>query len=478
MNNNNEIDITELIQKYEQMRYSGTNVYFDSDEFALLADYYNEFGDTAEAEYILEIGLNIHPSSSQLMIIKAKVFLIEEKYQEAYNYLVAIADDDLNVDYLLAKLESLLYLNRFDEADNLLSTTLKSDMHNEDLYTFVTEAAYLFNDVDKHNIAIELLETALKVDSTNIDVLIDLSFAYEMISDFDKAIEINNSVLDQDPFSFDAWVNIGKLYSIQQQYDKAIEAFDFALTLNESEVGVLKMKALSLYLNDNTAEAVCIFKECLENYPDDETLYDSLLEGYEVMEQYDEMLEVIDKKEKRFGSEGILLLKAHVYLNQEKYDKAQEIFEQISDKDKNSFDYFVLEGELAIHNKDLSTAETAYMLAMLDSPEDEIVIDKLSNISLEQGKNEKAAEYLEQLLVLNPDFPTAKARLAFVRFEIGAKEPFDEILSQFSDDELRALLNLVTNNESADYSSLNRDDIIRRLNEARENRVLFRNSKY
>lgn len=96
---------------------------------------------------------------------------------------------------------------------------------------------------------------------------------------------------------------------------------------------------------------------------------------------------------------------------------------------------------------------------------------------MEQDKYEKAAEFLEQLLALNPDFPTAKARLAFLRFEIGAKEPFDEIMNQFSDNELRALLSLLSS-QDIDYTEYDRKQLLTRLNEARENRVLFKNIKY
>lgn len=475
---NNDIDITNLIQKYEQMRYMGKSLYFDADEFALLANYYNEYGDSSEAEHIVEIGLRMHPASPELMIIKAKVLVIDEEYQAAYDYLMGIGEDDNNLDYLIVKMECLLNLDRIDEADAILDNVLKGNIFDEDIYTFVTEVAYLYNDVDKYEKAILLLETALKVDVTNEELLVDLSYAYEMINNFDKAIELNNTILDLDPYSFDGWVNLGKLYSMEQQYDKAIEAFDFALTINDEDVNVLKMKALSLYLNDNAEEAVRVFKECLNNSPEDESLYDSLLEGYEVMERYDEMLDLIAQKERVFGSEGILLQRAHIYLSQDKYKEAQEVFEQIPEDDKTTFDYYTLEGELAIWNKDFEQAELSYMLAMLDSPDNELVIDKLANISLERGKYEKSAEYLEQLLALNSDFPSAKARLAFIRFEIGTKEPFDEIMGQFTDDELRSLLSLFTSNEETDYSALDRETLLTRLNEARENRVLFKNIKY
>lgn len=474
----NDIDINALIHRYELMRYEEKSVYFDPDEFAMLAEYYNDFGDISEAEHIVDIGLEMHPGSSELMLVKAKVLVASTKYQEAYDYLAIIGDDDGSVDYLQVRIECMLNLDKVDEANQLIDRTLATDnLDGIDLYTFLSEVGYMYNDVDIHDKAVLMLEAALKIDDSDIELLIDLAYAYEMLSDFQKSIETNNLILDIDPYSFEGWVNLGKLHSMLKEYDKAIDAFDFALTIHEDEVSVLKMKALTLYLNDNVEEAIRIFRECLKNAPEDETLYDSLLEGYEVMEQYNEMLELIAQKEARFGTEGILLQRAHVYLTLERYEEAEEAFKEIPDEDKDQYDYYVLEGELAIYNDDFETAEMAYMLALLDSPDDEVIIDKLANISMEQDKYEKAAEYLEQLLLINPDYPAAKARLAFLRFEIGAKEPFDEIMSQFTDDEMRALLSLLST-QDIDYTKYDREELLTRLNEARENRVLFKNIKY
>jgi tetratricopeptide (TPR) repeat protein len=265
---------------------------------------------------------------------------------------------------------------------------------------------------------------------------------------------------------------------MNREYDKAIDAFDFALTINENDLSVMKMKALSLYLNDNTSEAVSIFEECLKQSPDDETLYDSLFEAYEVMEQYDEMMKLIDKKEALFGSEGILVKRAIVHLNREEIDKAKELFEQIPEGEKESLDYYMLEGELAFYDNDLKRAEAAYMKAALISEENEEILDRLANISLAQEKFEQAATYLEELLEIAPDFPAARSRLAYIRFEIGSKEPFDQIMAQFSDEELRALLSLISGSSEEEYPNYSREKMLTRLNEARENRVLFKNIKY
>lgn len=473
----NETDITALIEKYEQMRALGRNFYFDADEFALLAEYYNAEGDNDEAEQLIREGLRMHPGSSGLMLLRAKTLVFAELYEEALEYLRLISDEG-GVEHALLRIESMLHLEQYDDADRLINEILEEDLVMDDLYFFITEAAYLLNDLDKFDRAITFLEESMKIDDTNVDAIVDLAYAYEMKGDLEKAIEQNNRLLDIDPYSYDGWVNIGKLYSMNGQYDKAIDAFDFALTIREDDLPVMKMKALSLYLNDNVREAVAIFEQCLNKAPGDESLYDSLLEAYEAMEQYDEMMKLIDKKEALFGNEGVLAKRAFVHMNREEIDKAKELFEQIPDAEKETLDYYMLEGELAFHDNDLKRAETAYMKAALISEGNEEILDRLVNISVAQEKFEQAAVYLEELLEIAPDFPTAKSRLAFIRFEIGSKEPFDEIMAQFSDEELRALLSLISGSGEAEYPNYSREKMLTRLNEARENRVLFKNIKY
>ena len=473
----NELDLDSLVEKYENMQALGKNIYLDADEFAILIEYYSSEGDQDEAETLVEEGLKIHPGSALLMLAKAKILILSTKYEEALNYL-RFSSNDGDIDHSLLKIEALLHLSEFDEVEKISIKVLNHDLPEDDFYYFITELGYLLNDVDKFDRAIAYLEESLKINNSNSDVIVDLAYAYEMKGDMVKAIEYNDQLLDIDPYSFDAWVNIGKLYSMNEQHEKAIGSFDFALTIREDDMSAMKMKALSLYLNDNVEESINLFRKCLSLSPHDESVYDSLLEAYAALELYDEMVNIIDLKEELFGSGGIIAKRASVYISKEEYDNAKTLFLQIPEADKNSLDYYMLEGELAFNENDFATAEAAYIKASLISEENEDIIDKLANICVAQEKYIQAADYLEELLAIAPDFPTAKSRLAFIRFEIGSKEPFDEIMQQFSDDELRLLLSMLMGNEISDYDKYDREIILTRLNEARENRVLFKNIKY
>src|SRR5690554_3749898 len=144
----NELDINSLVEKYEHTRALGKKMYFDADEFAGLADYYNTGGDNEEAELLIDEGLKMHPGSPELMLMKVKMLVFAERYEEALDYTRWISDEG-DADLPLLKIESLLHLGRLKEAYQLIDETLEQDMNDEDYYFFITEAGYLLNDVDQ-----------------------------------------------------------------------------------------------------------------------------------------------------------------------------------------------------------------------------------------------------------------------------------------------------------------------------------------
>ena len=94
---NKKKNITELIQKYERMRYINKTLYFDADEFVMIANHYKRKKEASEAERVVNLGLGIHPHSSELMITKAKILLAAESYEAAHDYLLTIPEYHTNV---------------------------------------------------------------------------------------------------------------------------------------------------------------------------------------------------------------------------------------------------------------------------------------------------------------------------------------------------------------------------------------------
>lgn len=471
------MNITDLIKKYEQMRYMNKKFYFDADEFAMIANYYIKNKDTSEGERVVNIGLSMHPFSSELMKVKSKALVASKKYEEALNYLSTIAEVEMNVDLLLLKFECLIKLNRTEEAEPYLEYILGGELNDEDHYTFIKKVGILYNDAEYFETAIMLLEKALKVDNTDMDVLIELVYAYDMDDNIDKAIEITNAIIDLDPYSYDAWVSLGRFYLYKYEYELSIDAYDFALAIKESDVDVLKLKAVTYSEGFDYEKELKVLNECIDASPDDLSLYEEILEKYKQFEDYwgieqDEgILKVLEKKEKRFGPKGLLLQMAHLNIRLSETAKAQEIFDRVPEEEKNTLEYFKIQGDLALYSDDELAAEAAYMMALKESPNDVDVLDRLAEVCSELDKQEKAAEYLEQLIAIDPDYGIAKFRLAIIRFEIGEKEPFDEIINQISDKQqliiLTSMFSPYRGKEKIDYEQYSREELLSHMDEAR-----------
>ena len=481
------MDITELIQKYERMRHMNKSLYFDADEFVMISNYYSRKKEASEAESAVNIGLGIHPHSSELMITKAKILLASKNFEAAYDYSLTIPEDETNVDLLLVKFECLLFLNKIKEADAFLHYILKGDLDEEKLFRFITKVGLLYNEAEHYETAIMLLEKAKEIDNTNVEVLEGLSHAYEWSDNIDKAIEITNSIIDINPYSFEAWVNLGMLFSYNWDYEKSIEAFDFALAIKDNAVHVLQLKALSYNQDDNYEEELKLLNECIEVSPNDESLYDDLIKRYEELEEYwgldnhEKVLKLLEQKAERFGPKGVLLKMAHLYLYWDKGEEAKEIYKRIPEEDKNTVQYYTLQGELALRDGDNEAAEKAFLLAYELSPVDLDVLDRLADINEDKENNEKSADYLEQIIAIDPEYGIVKFRLAFIKFQIGEKEPLMDMLNMISDEEqLRMLLSMfdtMAGNERIDYTEFNREELIKRSEEARKKWVVRKSSK-
>lgn len=475
---NSDNYVTELVRKYERNSEEGKMIYFDASDFGLIIDYYIDEYFYEDAEDVIEIALSIHPNNDQIKFQMARVLVYTGRNENAEEYIDSLLDDG-SMDLLLLKIENLFHLIKDQEAEDIINKKLDELPNDESKADFLAQVGILSIEADDLFTGIDYLEQSLDFYETNDPyVYNELIYAYETTGDYESAIYHCNRLLDIDPYSYDNWLSMGKIYSLNKQYDKAIVAFDFAHTIKEDEVSALKMKALTLYLNDNVEEAIRVFWNCVEKTPSDESLYDSLIEGYEYLEQYDKVSEIIDRKEKLFGERGIIIRRALLALLMDDVALARKLYDEVPEVDKNSLDYHMLSGELYLIDKNYRDSEAAFMKAALLSNHNEEVIDRLANVSVAQDKYEQAAEYLEQLIRLDPDYPTAKARLAFMRFEIGVKEPFDKVVEKFTNDELRAILRVVAGSDNSDFSDFDREKMLIRLNEARENRVLFKNIKY
>ena len=141
------IDISPLIEKYEHCRVLGKKIYLDADEFAALSEYYHTEGDEEEANVLIDEGLKMHPNSLVLMMLRARSFLFVQQYNETLNYLEGISDTT-SIEVALMRIESLLHLKRNNEAEEIISQITSENQLPEDYHFFITHLGYILIDTD------------------------------------------------------------------------------------------------------------------------------------------------------------------------------------------------------------------------------------------------------------------------------------------------------------------------------------------
>jgi len=245
------------LTRFESMLKTNDVFFFDSEEFEGIANHYIEMGKIALARKAVKLGLAQHPTSSNLRLFKAELFIFE---------------------------------NKFDQAEAILSELHELEPHNEEVFI---QKANIYSKQDDHKKAIELLEQAvdltddqadvynligmehlfledfsnaklsfmkcLEVDDQDYSALYNVIYCFDYLDQHQEAIDYLNMYLNKNPYSEVAWHQVGKQYFDIKQYEKALSAFDFAIISDDMFVGAYLEKGKVL-------EKLGRYNEALENY--------------------------------------------------------------------------------------------------------------------------------------------------------------------------------------------------------------------
>ncbi|WP_034258927.1 tetratricopeptide repeat protein [Altibacter lentus] len=252
-NEHNNFSLT----RFESMLKTNSVLFFDSEEFEEIIHYYLENGKIALAKKATKLGLEQHPSSTNLKLFRIEMYIFEDQ---------------------------------LDTAEALLDELYVLEQSNEEIYI---QKANIYSRRDKHKEAIQLLEQALEITADQADVLSLLGMEYLFLEDFqnakhyfmrcleedeqdysalyniiycfdfleehEAAIDYLNDFLNKNPYCEVAWHQIGKQYMELKDYKKALAAFDFAIISDDKFIGAYLEKGKVL-------ERMKLYNEAIDSY--------------------------------------------------------------------------------------------------------------------------------------------------------------------------------------------------------------------
>lgn len=408
------------LTRFESMLKTNSVLFFDSEEFEEIVHHYLEIGKIALAKKATKLGLEQHPSSTNLKLYQIEMFIFE---------------------------------NKLEQAEELLDVLFQLEQSNEEIYI---QKANIYSRRDNHKAAVKLLEKALEISDDPVDVLSLIGMEYLFMEDFEhaklyfmrcleededdysalynviycfefleehqEAIDFLNDFLNKNPYCEIAWHQVGKQYFELKDYKKALAAFDFAIISDDSFIGAYLEKGRVL-------EKMKMYEEAIESYSitlglDDPTSYALLRIGkcYEKLGNTEMALQFYSKC---IDEDGLLdkgwIAITDFYFKNKQYEKALYYIDKAIAIDSENVHYWKRYAKINNRLKHYEEAEVGYRKALeLGNYELESWLSR-GDILTNLGEYEAAINNFHQALEFYPEDPEIEYRLSGLYFSM--REP-------------------------------------------------------
>jgi clan AA aspartic protease (TIGR02281 family) len=204
----------------------------------------------------------------------------KEDYKTALDYFSRHLKDSPN-DAVILHTRALIY-DYYEEYARALSDINNSIKHYSKKDKEVLAKAYklrasIYAETDEIDKAFDDLNTALKMNSTDISVLIDRADLYYKQKNYAKSNQDLETILKIDESEVTAYARIGRNYLMQEQYNEAIKLLTKAIKLSPNYTWALGARARAYEKLDNTEDAISDLLEVLTIEQSDKFAYRELM---------------------------------------------------------------------------------------------------------------------------------------------------------------------------------------------------------
>lgn len=307
--------------KFESMLKTNNIYFFDLVEFEEIIIHYLETGKHSLAKKAVKLGLEQHPESVDLKLLKVELFIFDNDLENASQLLKKIELLEPNNDEVFIQKATInSKLGKHLEAINTLNKALIFTEEKVDIWNLLgMEFLYL----DDYINARLNFEKCIDIDLEDYAALYNIVYCFDMEKQHEQAIIYLSSYIDKNPYCEVAWHQLGRQHFVLDQFKEALKAFDYSVLIDESFIGGYLEKA-------KTLEELGNFKEAIENYLitlklDDPTAfaYVRIGECYERLKNHEAAISYYKKAvhEDPLLDKGWILL-TNLFYKEEQYDKA------------------------------------------------------------------------------------------------------------------------------------------------------------
>ncbi len=255
--------IEHLVEQYEEMLSSNSNLFFEQESFEKLIDFYQHKEELGKALQVTEIASSQHPFSAIILTKKAELLFDLEQHDLALGLLEkAEIFDPGDINIYLQRAEIYSWLSSYSKAIEQLKKA-ESTADGDELDVLYLEFSDIYDDWGKFNKAFKYIRKALMANPKNKEALSRLNFFTDLLRNYDRAIGIYTFVINNNPYSFHAWNQLGVAYQKIGALEKAVDAFEYAIAIDDSDSAPHISKAESLFDAGLYEKAIDAYQDAL-----------------------------------------------------------------------------------------------------------------------------------------------------------------------------------------------------------------------
>jgi tetratricopeptide (TPR) repeat protein len=224
-------DTNEALERFESMNNIQRSMYFDVHQVESLFDHYLENNQIDQAQHILTIGLQQHPTSIPLKLKASQLLAERGEYDGAIEILEQFGGIEKDSPEVCMSL-GWLYLRKGYLDDALACFDKTIELALDDAENFLLDIGFNLNQDGFYNEAIFYLTYGLLKYPENENVLFELAYAYDKTDQLEEGVATYLILLDLNPYFENAWYNLGILYNKLNDFEKAVAAYEYSLAIN------------------------------------------------------------------------------------------------------------------------------------------------------------------------------------------------------------------------------------------------------
>lgn len=426
----------ELLQRYEEAEQTGNGGFFDADELTDLAEYYHNQGFDTITKSLLERAIYTFPGSTMPLVLMSRLALMDEfpDLEEPEYYLDQIIDK-ADIEYFYATVEIKIARKELEEANFLLEEKM-DELEEDDVNDFALDVALIYGDYEEFDYADHWLQFVSDTSNPDYKELKGRILASKGM--FQESEAIFNELIDSDPYSAPYWNRLAKTQFMGNKIHDSITSSEYSIAINPNDTEATLNKANGLYCLGNYEEAQKYYQRYAELNPTNETgeLFQALCllntdRFEEALPHLELAAEKVEQMQNSRGQQEVYMEMAFTYSHLGRMQNALQCVQKmlrLKVIDRNEL--MVIKGHVYLENNRFDEAIECFKQAMYDSELSPSILFKVAVSVFDCGYLGMARNVFKVLFNRVPDdWTEGYAYMARCCYELGEMDEYRKYLA-------------------------------------------------